>query len=135
MLCFGAVSFVGASLTASGAHATTLMRMNLDQLARSAKEIVRARSLANRTGWDQGEIWTFTAFEVEETWRGEASGQISVKLLGGRTERITSFVSGVPRFRPGEEVILFLEPANDNYFSGGGLGTRHFSSKQGSGIG
>jgi len=32
-----------------------------------------------------------------------------VRLLGGSVGNLTSTVSGVPRFRPGEEVILFLQ--------------------------
>jgi hypothetical protein len=90
-------------------HATTLARMSLAQMARTAQQIVRARCVANATAWDAGEIWTFTTFDVQETWRGAASGRIMVRLLGGRTDKFTSTVAGVPRFRPGEEVVLFLE--------------------------
>jgi hypothetical protein len=84
--------------------------MSIAQLATAAHEIVRARCVANTTAWGAGEIWTFTTFDVQQTWRGSASGRITVRLLGGKTEDITSTVSGVPRFRPGEEVVLFLEP-------------------------
>jgi hypothetical protein len=117
MLSVAAISVFGASAVTPGAHATTLMRMGLDRLAHAAKEIVRARCVANTTAWDHGEIWTFTTFDVEETWRGAANGRITVKLLGGRTQQVTSLVSGVPRFRPGEDVVLFLEPAEDGTFS------------------
>ena len=117
VLCAGTVVSLGASATVPAARATTVMRMSLDQLARTAKEIVRASCVANMTRWERGEIWTFTTFDVQQTWRGKASGRIAVKLLGGRTEEVTSLVSGVPRFRPGEEVILFLESANDDCFS------------------
>ena len=95
----------GASLSAG---ATTLMRMSLAEISQAAEVIVRARCTGNSTGWDAGEIWTFTSFDLEETWRGSAPAQISVRLLGGRIGNITSSVSGVPRFSSGEEVILFL---------------------------
>jgi len=99
------------------AAATTLARMSVAQMSRAAQVIVRAQCEANATGWDTGEIWTFTTFEVEEVWRGEASAQISVRLLGGRAGNVTSSVAGIPRFRPGEEVVLFLERTERGDFS------------------
>jgi hypothetical protein len=93
-------------------RATTLMPMSVAQMTQAAQEIVRARCVANATHWDHGELWTFTAFDVQENWRGTATGQISVRLLGGRTAQITSTVSGVPHFQPGEDVVLFLEPTS-----------------------
>lgn len=99
------------------AGATTLARMSLGQMSLTAKLIVRAKCVGNSTSWDAGEIWTFTSFDVEETWRGSAPGRITVRLLGGRSGNLTSSVSGVPRFRPGEEVVLFLEPTARGDFS------------------
>ncbi len=90
--------------------ATTLAQMSIEQMARKAPLIVRARCIRNSTAWDAGEIWTFTNFEVEEAWRGTAPAAITVRLLGGRMGNLTSSVSGVPRFQPNEEVVLFLEP-------------------------
>jgi hypothetical protein len=99
------------------AGGTTLVRMSLAQITQAAQVIVRARCMGNSTGWDAGEIWTFTSFEIEEVWHGSAPSQISVRLLGGRAGNITSTVSGVPRFSPGEEVVLFLEPTPRGDFS------------------
>lgn len=90
--------------------ATTLERMSVERMAATAQVIVRARCVSNSTGWDIGEIWTFTTFEVAETWKGSRSGRVTVRLLGGTVGSLTSHVSGVPRFRLGEELILFLEP-------------------------
>ena len=97
------------------ARATTLKRMSVPDLSRAAHVVVRARCVTSSTRWDAGEIWTFTTFDVEETWKGSAPAQITVRLLGGSAGNFTSTVSGVPRFAPGEELILFLErtPAQD----------------------
>ena len=112
-----ALAFISASLAASysSARATTLKRMSVADLSRVAHTVVRARCVTSSTRWDTGEIWTFTTFDVEEIWKGSAPAHITVRLLGGRTEDFTSTVSGVPRFSPGEELILFLErtPAQD----------------------
>jgi len=104
-------------LAAAAAPATTLLRMSLEKLSRAAAVIVRAHCLENSTGWEGGEIWTFTSFDVQEVWSGPAPDKITVRLLGGRVADVTSTVSGVPRFRPGEEVVLFLEPTPRGDFS------------------
>jgi hypothetical protein len=112
-----ALALVAASFAAIRlpTRATTLKRMSVADLSRAAHTVVRARCITNSTRWDAGEIWTFTTFDVEETWKGSAPAQITVRLLGGQAGNFTSTVSGVPRFTPGEELILFLErtPAQD----------------------
>jgi hypothetical protein len=102
---------------ASAARATTIERMPLEKMSRMAKVIVRARCTGNSTSQNAGEIWTLTNFAVEQVWRGTAPAQITVRLLGGRVGNLTSSVSGVPRFRAGEEVLLFLEPTSRGDFS------------------
>jgi len=97
--------------------ATTLARMSVNEMAQRAAVVVQARCDANQTSWDAGEIWTFTTFTVEETRKGTAAGNLRVRLLGGRAGDITSTVAGVPRFRAGEEVVLFLEKTGRGDYS------------------
>lgn len=99
------------------ARATTIAKMSLAKMSQAAKAIARVRCLSNSTIWDSGEIWTLTTFEVQQTWRGTLPAEIAVRLLGGGLANITSTVSGVPRFRPGEEAVLFLEPTARGDFS------------------
>ena len=54
-------------------------------------------------------MWTITFFEVTEVWKGQSPRVARVRLLGGRTTQFTSHVAGVPHFRIGEDVILFLD--------------------------
>ena len=115
---FAALALVAISFAATApVLATTLKRMSLPDLSRAAHTIVRARCVANSTRWDTGEIWTFTTFDVEEIWKGSAPAQITVRLLGGKSGNLTSTVSGVPRFAPGEELVLFLERTTAQDFS------------------
>ncbi|MGA8025138.1 MAG: hypothetical protein WB990_19370 [Candidatus Acidiferrales bacterium] len=111
---------IAVLLAATFCQATTLERMSLAKMAQTAPLVIRARCLANSTAWDAGEIWTFTSFAIEESWKGAppgAAAQITVRLLGGSVGNLTSTVSGVPRFHPGEDVILFLEPTSRGDFS------------------
>ena len=111
------VALLVAICGTSAARATAIERMSLEKMSRTAKVIVRARCVGNSTSQDGGEIWTFTNFAVEQVWRGTAPAQITVRLLGGRMGNLTSSISGVPRFRAGEEVLLFLEPTARGDFS------------------
>jgi hypothetical protein len=104
-----AAVLVSAAVSGS---ATTLERMSVAKMTVAAQLVVRAQCVANSAAWDGGEIWTFTSFAVEESWKGAPTGaaqELIVRLLGGSVGNLTSTVSGVPRFRPGEEVILFLQ--------------------------
>ena len=113
-----ALLWVFAALVAcAAARATTLMRMSVEKLARTAEVVARARCVANVTGWDAGEIWTVTTFQIEETWKGAPGALITVRLLGGRAGNLTSTVDGVPRFQAGEDVVLFLERTARGDFS------------------
>jgi hypothetical protein len=100
---------LGAALVCP-AKATSLVRMSLPELAHAARAIVRARCLGSEARWEGGEIWTFTRFEPLETFAGAVPRPFVVRLIGGRVGDIASRVEGVPRFLPGEEAILFLEP-------------------------
>jgi hypothetical protein len=115
-ICLG-----GLMGTVIGARGTTLARMSIEQMARSAQFVVRAHCVANSVAWDAGEIWTFTTFAVDEKWKGpdavNPNSYVSVRLLGGTVGNLTSTVSGVPRFASGEEVVLFLERTARGDFS------------------
>jgi hypothetical protein len=99
------------------AAATTLARLSIEQMASAATTIARGRCVTNESRWEKGEIWTISTLEIEDVWKGAAGARISVRLIGGHSGHFISTVSGVPRFHPGEEVVLFLEPAQDGAFT------------------
>ncbi|MGD0401729.1 MAG: hypothetical protein ABSB66_00910 [Candidatus Acidiferrales bacterium] len=104
-------------LACAGIAPTTLSHMSVAKLTRVSSLILRARCVENYTAWDAGEIWTFTTYEPTEVWKGSAQARVRVRLLGGRLGNLTSNVSGVPRFRAGEDVVLFLAPTTRGDFS------------------
>ena len=94
---------------AAAARATTLIRMDLPALARSAQLIFRARCLGAETRWEDGSIWTFYDFRVLESLKGAPLRTIRIRLPGGRVGHLETKVDGTPRFTTGEEVVLFAE--------------------------
>ena len=111
---------IGLALIAVAARATTLTRLSFDELAARADSVVRARCLSTSSGWESGEIWTFSEFEVLDAPKGLVGRLIMVRGLGGRVDGFVSSVEAVPRFSPGEEVYLFLFPARSNAASARG---------------
>lgn len=110
-------AFVIALAGASSSWSTTLAKMSLEQLSGAAPLIVRARCQGSIVIAERAEIWTITSFEVREVWKGSAPKIVRVRLLGGRTAQFTSHVDGVPRFRAGEDVVLFLAPSRPGNYS------------------
>ena len=94
---------------ASPAPATTLERMSLDQLARAADTVVRARCASTSARWENGAIWTFSEFDLVERFKGNPPERIRVRSPGGRVGHISTRVEQAPEFRPGDDVVLFLE--------------------------
>ncbi|MHB8754711.1 MAG: hypothetical protein ACYC92_07110 [Candidatus Acidiferrales bacterium] len=99
------------------AESTTLEHLSLTQLTLSATTIVHAECTGNQTLWHGGEIWTVTTFRVLENWKGNSPREIHVWMIGGRVGPVISYVPGAPRFRPGEDTVLFLEPARSGDLS------------------
>jgi hypothetical protein len=104
-------------LLCNAAVSTTLANMSVAKMTKSSRLIVRARCVENKSIWDAGEIWTFTALEPTEIWKGSVQSRVNVRLLGGRVGNLTSYVSGVPRFHIGEDVVLFLVATQRGDFS------------------
>ena len=108
------VSMLIASLflvfaTVVQSNATTLLRMDLNALTRSAEIIARVRCIHSEARWESESIWTFDDFEVLETFKGAPPHTLRVRLPGGRVEHMEVKIEGVPAFTAGEEVILFVE--------------------------
>jgi len=98
----------GIALTAVVAKSTTLARMSFDELAQKSSAVARLRCKGSESHWDGGELWTETRFEVVKLNKGSLGASITVRMLGGRADGVTSRVDGVPTFRVGDEVYLFL---------------------------
>lgn len=93
-------------------HASLIRSLNIEEMTARADRIFSGRVVDVRVGRDPeiGREVTYTTFVVGRGVKGEVRGRVTIKTLGGRAvdERRPSAHEGVPRFRKGEEVILFL---------------------------
>jgi hypothetical protein len=102
---------------APATKATTLVRLQFAQLAQESTAVARLRCLGSESLWQGGEIWTETRFEVLELEKGLLPRLVTIHMVGGRAGHLHSRVDGVPAFRPGEEVYLFLWGREGQAFS------------------
>jgi|Deesub1362A_J573_1020465.scaffolds.fasta_scaffold11439_2 hypothetical protein len=79
-------------------------------LSMEAKYIIKGKVAAIRPFMDPktGVIYTDVDIEVAENIKGSLPGTISVRVLGGQVGNLVLKATHEPRFRVGEEVVLFL---------------------------
>ena len=111
------VSLMAALLILPAIHSTTLARLSLDQLVAGSDAAARVRCVGAESRWEGGSIWTVTTLEVVETLKGNLPREITVRLPGGRVGHLTAAVDGAPRFKTGDEAVMFLERSRAGGFT------------------
>jgi len=106
-VAFAGIALVGASL----ASATTVQKFSLKDLTTKSNAIVMAKVEDQSSRQDPGnkEIYTYITISVLQSVKG-AQGEktITIRQLGGTLGNLISVVPGMPSFKNGEEVVLFL---------------------------
>lgn len=98
-------------LAAGTALASTAVQLDTPALTAAASDVVDGTVLSSSSAWsgDHRRIVTHVVVEVRDTWKGTASGRITVVQPGGERDGIGQRVSGVAPLASGERVVLFLE--------------------------
>jgi len=100
-----------AVLSSAGpADSTTLLRLSLDTLSRDAVMVVQGH-----VSWDyaarpdpDAPPYTYTGIEVTRCVAGSCPETVVLRHRGGNAGGTNLFIPGMPRFAPGQEVLLFL---------------------------
>lgn len=92
-------------------RATTVLAPGFPGMVAGAQRIFAARVASVRGDWTnrsgRRSIVTTVRFHVERMLKGSAAEELSLEFLGGTVGEDTMEVHGVPKFIPGERVILF----------------------------
>jgi hypothetical protein len=93
------------------ASATSMLKVDLPELASSAEVIVHGtvRRMESRWSADGRLIVTDVEIQVTESLKGQAGSTLLVTQPGGSVGDIGQKVSGLASFSPNEEVVVFLE--------------------------
>ena len=115
---FKPVSFAAAiSMSISGFNlsATTILGMDIDEIANQAELIFEGEVLVRETRQDNntGIINTYVTFQISDIVKGEFNGDsIELKFMGGTFQEQTVHVSGLTIPSEGEHGIYFVESLN-----------------------
>jgi hypothetical protein len=96
-----------APLTAS---ATISRAVAFEDKVENAASIVVGECVGQESRWDDARHWilTYSTFRVEKTLKGMPSQTITIVTPGGTVGHIAQEVIGVPKFRQGDEHVLFV---------------------------
>ncbi len=97
-------------LLASAASATTIVLPTDQQLVRKSPVIVEGTVINSLPVLRDGGIWTETRLAVDRTLKGNASGELTIREVGGEIDGRITKVFGTPVFTAGERVMAFLAP-------------------------
>ena len=101
------IALLGANL----ANATTVQKFTVRELTKKSNQIVMAKVQDQSSRQDpvSKEIYTYITLSVLESVKG-AQGEkfITIRQLGGSVGHIISAVPGMPTFKTGEDVVVFL---------------------------
>lgn len=92
------------------AGATITRAVSFDQKVENAASILVGRCVRQESRWDDAHKWilTYSTFQVEKSMKGGGTGEVTIVTPGGRVGDVAQEVVGVPRFREGDEHVLFV---------------------------
>jgi hypothetical protein len=113
---------IGLVLAGTGT-ATTVVKMDLATLVKRAESIVQGRVEQVYVEWDatRSLAFTYASVRVDDPMKGERRRTVLIRQLGGKVGALNLFIAGMPKFTPGDDVILFLKDQQDGTFQVLGL--------------
>jgi PKD repeat protein len=97
-------------ILASAASATTIVLPTDEQLIRKSPVIVEGIVISSAPVLRGEGIWTETKIAVDRTLKGDATGEVIVREVGGEIDGRITKVFGSPVYQVGERVMAFLTP-------------------------
>jgi len=101
--------------------ATTVMKMDLPALVSTSDSIIKGRIESVEARYEERRVFTYVSVTVDDPLKGERKSTILIKQPGGTIGERTEWVAGMPRFKAGAQVILFLRNRQDGTFDVVGL--------------
>ena len=97
------------------AAATVVVQLTLEEMTRKAPVVVRGTVVQVQPRWSDvgGHIESWVELQVTDRVKGTVPATLVVRVPGGTIGELTMSVAGAPKFIPGQDTLLFLEPAVD----------------------
>lgn len=104
---------VGAALLAVAppAKATLAVAAPFEDKVDNAAAIVLGKCMKTESRMDPSGrlILTYSTFQIEKTFKGSASGEVTIVTPGGQVGTTRQETIGIPQFAAGEENVLFVK--------------------------
>src|SRR5262245_29358141 len=99
-----------AGLAASSAVASTILPVKLDELATRAESIVVGKVVEVTPRFNDARtlILSDVTVAVDETIAGASTSYLTVSEYGGRVGDVELVAPGLPQYRPGDRVVVFV---------------------------
>jgi hypothetical protein len=105
-----------ALLIAAPASTTVIQYLDVEQMSRIASVVAVGEVERVESSWndEQTKIYTRVTIRTTEVLKGERGLEtVTLKLIGGRVGEHVARLPGTPVFEPGDRVLCFLEPRED----------------------
>src|SRR5262249_26289337 len=93
--------------------ATTVQKMELQELVSTSDSIVQGHVEGVEARYEEKMIYTYISITVDDPIKGERRRTVLVRQLGGTIGAKTVWIAGMPGFKPGDQVIVFLRNRQD----------------------
>jgi hypothetical protein len=110
-LLHSAVVLAAVAGVVAPAGATTLIRQGLDELVAANRTIVVGEVLDANSYWNENHTFILTDVRIamHDVLKGDvAERELTVTLMGGEVDELTSLIVGGPELNPGNSYVLFL---------------------------
>jgi hypothetical protein len=103
---------------AAPVFATTVVKLNMEQLVQKADLIVQGQVESVYSQWDEQRhlVFTYISIRVDESLKGQGPKSVLIRQVGGSTGTIQMSVAGAPQFTSGDLTIVFLKRQDDSTF-------------------
>jgi hypothetical protein len=112
---------LAALVIAAPLFATTVLKMDLQALVSASDSIVQGRVESVEARWESNLAFTYTSVTVDEGLKGAPRRAVLIRQPGGKIGALRVQVAGMPQFRTGDQVIVFLKARADGTFDVVGL--------------
>ncbi len=89
-------------------HAATLEKLSVEEMSQKSTLVLKGRILSCAGELRGSVIYTRCQIAVHERWKGQSSDRTSFIVPGGTVRDIRQTFTGVPRFDPGLDYVVFL---------------------------
>ena len=116
-----ALALIAVFLLASPGESTSVKALSEEDLVQDARTIFWGECVEVRSEWtaDRRRIVTRVTFDLRETLKSDATQPmqpggptIDLVIPGGALDGVTYVVHGMPRFAPGEEVLVYASASH-----------------------